>query len=106
MNPYNNSILSNEEFLRTVYSLMIKNINALLYIEESRKRGKLSLPELKEKYEIVSKILESLKILTENIDYNTKEGLELSDILNGLGINLTLGNVSDDTEEIQYRYTQ
>ena len=96
--------LQSKDFLTTAYTLMLKKISRLVEIEKLKKRNKLPLPLLKEKFEETSKILESLNILIDSIDYNKKEGSELADILNDIGLNLSRANIAENTEEALYRY--
>lgn len=103
MNPYNNNLLGNEEFLGTVYILMLKKIKRLIEIEDKR-RVNLSLLLLKEKMEIASKFLEAISHLINMIDFENKDGVELADILNDIGILLGKANISDKKEDILYGY--
>jgi len=58
-----------------------KKVHRLVQIEKSKKRGKLPLPLIKEKFEITSKILSALRELT-----NVCRDNNLIDLLNGIGI--------------------
>ena len=77
-NPYDSNLDINT-FLRTAYLLMIKNINRLIEIENTKKYNKLPLEVLQEKLETSSKILQSLLILSNMLDYDKPE----SEILSG-----------------------
>lgn len=107
MNPYlQSTILSNNDFLSNVYAMMRNKIRRLIEIESGKKRGKLSLPTLKEKYEIANNILEALRHLSQMIDYNNENAKELSDVINDFSISLGIANTSNETEIIHYHYNQ
>jgi len=101
MNPYDNNIKSPEEFLRLFYALLRKNISILIEIEKSKKRNKLSLPKIKEKFEVTKKILDSLIIMQDNI-IDKEEYAELFDILNYIGLEVSKGNVSESEAQKHY----
>jgi len=104
MNPYQKE-MTNKEFLRTAYTLMKKKVNRLIEIEKSKKRNKLPLPLLKEKFEETSKILQSINLIGGMFDPNySKEVLILLDIFNDFGILLGQANISDDSEEALKKY--
>jgi len=104
MNPYQKE-MTNKEFLRTAYTLMKKKVNRLIEIEKSKKKGKLSLPLLKEKFEESSKILQSINLIGDMFDPNySKDVLILLDIFNDFGILLGQANISDNSEEALKKY--
>ena len=104
-NPYHKSaILGTQEFLSTVYILMLKKIKRLKEIELQKKRNKLPLPLLKEKLETTSKILEAIRELGLLINFETKEGPVLGDVLNDLGIMLGNANLAETSKEAIKNY--
>lgn len=68
-------------FLKPLTNSWQKKVHRLVQIEKSKKRGKLPLPLIKEKFEITSKILSALRELT-----NVCRDNNLIDLLNGIGI--------------------
>lgn len=100
MNPYETRVqLKTETFLETTYILMKKKVNRLIEIENSKKKNKLPLPLLKEKFEITSNILKAITELSKDIDYNKPESEELLNILNDLGLIIGKGNIAENKEE-------
>jgi len=100
MNPYMSKVpLNTVSFLETTYILLKKKVTRLIEIENSKKKNKLSLPLLKEKFESTSNILQAITELSKNIDYNKSESEELAGILNDLGIIISKGNLTDSKEE-------
>jgi len=97
-NPYDNNVLGEIEFLNLTYTLMKKKVKRLIQIEDSRLRGKLSLPLIKEKFEETSKLLQSILHLQHDIKYTRKEDEELADILNYIGIEVSKGNIEKGTD--------
>jgi hypothetical protein len=95
--------LNNFEFLRISYSLMKKKIQRLIEIENSKKKNKLSLPLLKEKFEITSNILKAIKIIADEFDYDSDIN-ELLSILNDFGILLGEANLSENSESALEKY--
>jgi hypothetical protein len=65
---YDNQILGTGEFLYLVYTKIKHKVKRLQEIEGTRTRGKISLPNLKEKFEITHNILESLTLIMKSID--------------------------------------
>lgn len=63
---------------------MKKKVNRLIEIENSKKKNKLPLPLLKEKFEITLNILKAITELSKDIDYYKSESEELLNILNDL----------------------
>jgi len=104
-NPYNETAqpMTPTEFLSLTYKMMLKRIDRLIEIENSKKRGKLPLPLLKEKLEITSKLLEAIHLIGDSFDY-TKDIGELLDIFNDFGIILGEANLSDDSKVILQKY--
>ena len=96
-NPYNATAqpINTTEFLSLTYKMMLKKIERLIEIENSKKRGKLPLPLLKEKLETTSKVLEAIHLIADSFDYD-KDIAELLDIFNDFGIILGEANMSDD----------
>ena len=97
---YEQQKLNTEEFLSVTYKMMLKKVKRLKEIENSKVRNKLPLPVLKEKLEIISKLLEVLRLLMSSLDYNTEMGVTLSDIFTDFSRQLTLANISEQTEAI------
>lgn len=105
-NPYNiNAVLGTEEFLSTTYILIKRKVKRLQEIENSKKRNKLSLPLLKEKFEVTSKALSAIMELTGMLDYNKTESIELADVLNDLGLLISKGNIAETKEIADYNYS-
>ena len=100
-NPYvdNQPPLDIVEFLKIAYTMMKKKVERLKEIEESKKRDKLPLPLVKEKFEITSNILKALLDLTSALDYTKPDAKELADILNDIGLMLSKGNIAESKEE-------
>jgi hypothetical protein len=104
-NPYieQSHSMDTHKFLEVSYKRMLSKIDRLIEIEKSKKRGKLSLPLLKEKVEISGNILEAVSIIGDSFDY-TKDIGELLDILNDFGIILGEGNMAEDSETALQKY--
>lgn len=85
-----------EEFLAITYKMMIKKVERLIEIDNSMKRKKLPLPLLKEKYEIVSNLMEALRLLINYLDYDTDLGKILAERYNEIGTMLSLGTLDHD----------
>jgi hypothetical protein len=102
-NPYEQQQLTSAEFLSVTYKLMLKKVIRLKEIEALKVRNKLPLPILKEKLDIISNLLEALRVLNSTIDFNTEMGVELSNIFNEFGMRLTLANISE-TKEANQKY--
>ena len=98
--------MSNEEFLRISYTLMKKKIDRLIEIEKSKKKNKLPLPLIKEKFEITSKILESIRLISSLFDPTKDEKFvkELFDIFNDFGILLGQANIAEDSKTALEKY--
>ena len=94
-NPYQNQILGKEEFLFIVYAKIKQKIKRLQRIEQTRVRDKISLPLLKEKFEITHNVLETLCILIRDIDDKDNE---IGDILAYIGIQISKGNIEKNTD--------
>ena len=95
-NPYNNAILSDKEFLDRTYLLLKNKIKRLQEIEKSKKRNKLPLPLLKEKFEITHNILEAIRLLISLIDFESEHGPELADVYNDLSLMLSKANIAEE----------
>jgi hypothetical protein len=102
-NPYNNAILSDKEFLDRTYLLLKNKIKRLQEIEESKKRNKLPLPLLKEKFEISHNVLEAIRLLITLIDFESQYGPDLADVYNDLALMLSKANIAED-KNIGLRY--
>jgi len=102
-NPYETAILGTEEFLRIAYTRMRVKVKRLQEIEDSKKRGKLPLPSLKEKFEITHAVLSALILLQNNIK-DVQEYDELADLLGFIGIQISLGNISKTNEDASAHY--
>ena len=100
---YEQPQLTTEQFLSVTYKLMLRKVNRLKDIENSKKRNKLPLPILKEKLDIISNLLEALRVLMLTLDYDTEMGVILSDIFTDFSRQLTLANISEH-EEASQRY--
>jgi flagellin-specific chaperone FliS len=100
-NTYEPQELPTQEFLSVTYKLMLKKVLRLKEIEGLKVRNKLPLPLLKEKLEIISKLLDALRVLNNSIDFNTEMGNNLSSIFNDFSIMLTIANISETEEAIQ-----
>jgi hypothetical protein len=83
-NPYEQNF-GDEDFLRVVYIRLIKKFNELKEIDTHKRRGKLPLPEMKKKQEIITDIYEVLRLLLSMIDYESDLGNVMSDRLNLIG---------------------
>jgi len=59
------SHMNNKSFLQEFVILTIKQLRTLKEIDLTKKRGKLSLPNLKKKHEIISKMMEAFKVMIE-----------------------------------------
>jgi hypothetical protein len=95
---YQNQVLGTEEFLFIAYTKMKQKIQRLQEIEQSKVRDKISLPLLKEKFEITHNILEALSLLIRSIDNE-----EVSNILAYIGIEISKGNIEKGTDaEVHY----
>lgn len=90
---YENSGTTPELFYETALILIKKNVLQLMQINSKAKNGKLPLPDLKLKHEISSNILDALRLLLENIDYDNKDGATLGTALNDIGILLGQANI-------------
>jgi hypothetical protein len=95
-NPYNNAILSDNEFLDRTYLLLSNKIKRLQEIEKSKKRNKLPLPLLKEKFEITHNIIEAIRLLISLIDFESEHGPELADVYNDLALMLSKANIASE----------
>ena len=96
-NPYNNAILSDKEFLDRTYLLLKNKIKRLQEIEKSKKRNKLPLPLLKEKFEITHNIIEAIRLLITLIDFESEYGPLLADVYNDLALMLSKANIADSS---------
>lgn len=88
-----------KDFLEVTYKLMQKKVVRLIEIEKSKKRNKLPLPMLKEKFESTSNILKALRELI-----NVCTDKVLIDILNDMGILLSQGNIAEKQEQALQKY--
>jgi len=95
--------LDNLEFLKISYTLMKIKIDRLIEIENSKKKNKLPLPLLKEKFEISSNVLEAIKLISTQFDYD-RDINELLSILNDFGILLGEANLSEDSKSALEKY--
>jgi len=91
--------ITNKEYLRITATLFIKNLNRLIEIEKKNKRGKIPLPLLKEKHDILHNIYEALSNMLKEIDYSDKKMVEFSDTLNEIGRLISIASTNSD---IQY----
>ena len=95
--------LDNLEFLKISYTLMKRKIDRLIEIENFKKKNKLPLPLLKEKFEITSNILEAIKLISSQFNYDKDIG-ELLNILNDFGILLGQANIAEDSKTALEKY--
>jgi len=105
MNPYEqNAVLGKEEFLKTFYTLLKKKTLVLIKIETEKKKKEPALSQQKIKFETTSKMLESIRLMSDMIDYTKPEGLGLFDILNDIGLFIGKGNIAETKEESLHYY--
>jgi len=103
-NPYNNTTsIDAKDFLKISYTLMLKKIDRLIEIENMKRRNKIPLPQLGEKFKISSNILEAITLMGNSFDYNKDIG-ELLDIFNDFGILLGQANIANTKEEALQKY--
>lgn len=93
--------LSTFEFLETSFILLKKKVMKIKEINSRQRRGKLSLPDLKLKLEMTSDILEALRILISNLDFDKKESSEIAELYNTIGNRLSLANMDLDDKMYQ-----
>lgn len=92
------SNLTSEEFFRSSLMLMKKKILRLKSINQTAKRGKLSLPSLKTKFEETSKLLEAITLIIKGLDYTVEASAYQAETLNNVGILVSQGNINLDDE--------
>jgi hypothetical protein len=100
-NPYFKQQRSMDEFLFEAYSLMKRKIYNLISIENGRKRGKISLPKTKEKFEETSKLLEALRVMISGLDFENKIAQELANYYNNIGMYVSKGNIDSGDDAIK-----
>ena len=104
-NPYETSAvtLGQAEFLTIAYTRMRTKVRRLIEIEELKVRGKLSLPLIKEKFDITRNVLQAVGILQNDIK-DIENNMELADILAEIGFQISFGNVGIDKETSMRHY--
>jgi len=104
-NPYETSAvtLGQAEFLTIAYTRMRTKVRRLIEIEELKVRGKLSLPLIKEKFDITRNVLQAVGILQNDIK-DIENNMELADILAEIGFQISFGNVGIDKETAMRHY--
>ena len=89
------------EFLDRAFILMRNKVQKIKDINSQQKRGKLPLPLLKQKLEMTSQILDALRVMISQLDFNKPEASEIAEVYNIIGHRLALANIDLDDEMYQ-----
>jgi len=111
-NPYemyqkNSLHMNTDNFLNTAYTRMLTKVKRLREIQDIKsasKKNNLPIKMIEEKFMITSNILQAIVLLQDSIDFTSKNGPELSGILNDLGLTLSKGNIAQDNKEAENYY--
>jgi len=93
--------LTNLEFLDRAFILMKSKVKKIKDINAQQKRGKLPLPLLKQKLEMTSQILDALRVMIDQLDFNKPEAGEIADVYNTIAHRLALANIDLDDKMYQ-----
>lgn len=99
--------MNTDNFLNTAYTRMLTKVKRLREIQDIKsasKKNNLPIKMIEEKFMITSNILQAIVLLQDSIDFTSKNGPELSGILNDLGLTLSKGNIAQDNKEAENYY--
>ena len=96
-NGYDNQ-QTTKEFFRIALILFIKKVNRLKEIDSKNKKGKLPLPLLKEKHQLISDYLSAIKLISLELDYENEVMAQFGQTLNEQAILVNEASMIFDQE--------